>query len=139
MTISTVDVINSALREINVISEQDTADANQGAYALSRLNQMMSVWKEDSIDVGYFSLANTSGDCPIPEYAELAVILGLAIACASKFGATISQELASVASSSVSSLRRKLISEGLDNADMTFLPRGAGHFGNSYDIENDTF
>jgi hypothetical protein len=106
MTIATLDVINAALREINVLSETDTASAEQGSDAVDKLNRMMSIWKSDSIDVGYFSLANTNGDCPIPEYAELAVINGLAITLAPRYGASASPELVAVTDSAISSLIR---------------------------------
>lgn len=137
MTIATLDVINAALREINVLSETDTASAEQGSDAVDKLNRMMSIWKSDSIDVGYFSLANTNGDCPIPEYAELAVINGLAITLAPRYGASASPELVAVTDSAISSLRRKLISEGLTNTDMSHLPRGQGHYNRGYDISSD--
>lgn len=138
MTITTLEVIEDALRDINVISEVDNASPEQGKYGRRKLNQMMALWLEDSIDVGYFSQPNTSNDCPIPEYAELAVISGLAIVLAPKYGATVSQELVSVANSAIASVRRKLISESLDNTDMSHLPRGQGHYHNGYDILTDS-
>jgi len=138
MAITTLAVIEAALRDINVIGSVDSAAPEQGTYGVQRLNQMMAVWKEDSIDVGYFSLEDTNGDCPIPEYAELAVISGLAIAMAGRYGATLSQENIAVADTSITTLKRKLISESLTNTDMTHLPRGTGKYWYGYDITNDT-
>ena len=135
---TTLEVIEDALREINVLAENDTASPEQGEYGRRTLNRMMALWREDSIDLGYFSQPNTSNDCPIPEYSETAVIAGLAIVLAPKYGATVSNELVAVANSAIASVRRKLISESLDNTDMSHLPRGQGHYHNGYDILTDT-
>ncbi len=130
-------IIEDALREINVISEVDTASPEQGSYALRKLNQMMELWKESDIDIGYFSQNSTTDTIPIPDWAELGVTQGLAIVCASKYGATVSAELAAVADAAISIIKRKMISEKLDNTDMSHLPRGQGHFSSGYDITTD--
>ena len=41
MAITNLKVIEDALRDINVISEIDSASFEQGSYALRKLNQMM--------------------------------------------------------------------------------------------------
>ena len=134
---TTLDIIEDALREINVISEVDSASAEQGSYALRKLNQMMALWEERDIDnLGWYAQPDTTGTIPIPDYAELAVTTALAVAIAPKYGATVSPELAAVASSAFSTVQRKSISEKLTNADMSHMPLGDGHY--RYDIETDS-
>jgi hypothetical protein len=131
-------IIDDALREINVLNEVQNASSEQGEQSLRKLNQMMELWKEDSLDVGWFEQADTTDTAPIPDYATTAVTLALAIRCASQYGATVSQELIATADYAISRLRRKLIKEKLDNTDMSHLPEGSGHWGNRYDITTDT-
>lgn len=133
----TIDLINDALREINVISEVQTASAEQGAYALRKLNQMMELWKENDIDFGWYKLPDTNGVVPIPDWAEVAVTLTLARDCAPKYGASLSLESASVGANAYNVVLRKSISEKIDNADMTHMPEGAGHNRARYNIEVD--
>lgn len=137
MSITNLELINDALRDINVISEVDDASPEQGKYAIRKLNQMMELWKEMDINIGYFSQPDTTGNCPIPDWAELGVTASLSVVCASKYGRSISAELAAVASVSINMIKRKSISEMLENADMSHLPRGSGHFSSGYDITTD--
>lgn len=137
MSITNLQLITDALRDINVISEAETPSADQGAKALRRLNQMMELWKEQSLDVGYFAQSSTADDCPIPDWTELAVTNALSIALAPGFGATVSAELVVMADSSINGVRNRIVAEGLDNTDMSHLPRGTGHYGQGYNITND--
>ena len=137
MSITNLQVIEDALREINVISEVDNASAEQGKYALRKLNQLMEVWRENDVEVGYYKQTSTSGTCPIPDWAELGVTCALAVAIAPKYGASVSQETAVVADAAMGMISRKSISEKLDNADMSHMPHGSGRFGSGYNIETD--
>lgn len=132
-----VTIIQDALRDINVISEIDTASAEQGSFCLRRLNQMMEVWKEQDIDIGWFAQTSTTDTIPIPDWAELGVTSSLAIACAPNYGASISVELAAIADITVSTILRKSLAEKQENADMSFLPVGAGR-GIRHNILTDT-
>ncbi len=123
-----LEIIEDALRDIGVISEIESASAEQGQFALRRLNLIMETWKEDDIDIGYFAQTSTVDTVPIPDWAELAVVSALAVAIAPKFGASISPELAVVIDNSVNTLKRKVLSEKLTGADMSHLPVGAGKF-----------
>jgi len=134
-----LEIIDDALREINVISEVGTASAEQGKFGLRKLNQMMALWRETmDIDLGYFSQSTTGGTSPLPEWSELAVTTGLAIAMAPKYGASISQELAAVASSAVGSVQTKLIVEKKKGVDLSYLPVGSGHYGRGSNILTDS-
>lgn len=139
MSITNAQLINDALRELNVISEVDTASSEQGTYALRKLNQMMEIWRENGIEVGYFAQTTTTDTCPIPDWAEGAVTLSLALVCAPKYGASISGEMAAAGDQAMTMVQRKAINESLQNTDMSHLPIGAGHIGDGYyDINTDS-
>jgi len=138
MPTTNLDLINSALREINVIAENQDASPEQGKQCLRKLNAMLEMWREVDIDFGWFAQSSTAGTAPVPLYAEMAVWTNLAIACAPQYGATVSAELATVADSSYRFLLAKAQREKLDNADMSHMPQGSGHSGGkSYDIYTD--
>lgn len=131
-------VIARALREINVINEVQSPTAEQGTQALDKLNSMMEAWKEDSLDVGYFEQTTTTDTCPIPDYAEGAVIMALALECAPQYGTSLSGEALGKLNYYMKLLRRKIINEKLDNADMSHLPAGAGRWHGRWDIVSDS-
>ena len=136
--LTNTQVITRALREINVINEAQTPTAEQGTQALEKLNSLMEAWKEDSLDIGYFEQTSTADTCPIPDYAEGAVIHALAMEIAPQYGATISGETIAKVQYYMRLLRRKIINENLDNTDMTHLPAGQGRWAGRYDIASDT-
>lgn len=126
MSLTNADLIGDALRELNVISEIQTASPEQGAHALRKQNQMLAKWKEDGLDLGYFPQTITSDVCPIPDYAELGVTLSLAIAVASNYGATVSMELAANAMSAYDTILRTAVSAALPVGRMLNRPCGEG-------------
>ena len=134
MTITNSQLIKDALREINVLNEIDPLQPEMGAECLRRLNQMMESFKESSVDVGYFKQTSTTDNCPIPDWSVLGLTIALAVALASKYGASVSAETAAIGAGEMGMIRRKLISEKLDNVDMTHMPIGQGHYGRGYDI-----
>ena len=133
-----LQIISRALRELNVIAENQNASTEQGSQCLVKLNNMLELWKEQGIDFGWYKQSSTAGTAPIPEAHELAVTTNLAIVCASQYGATVSQELATVADKTYGIILAKAQREELDNVDMSHLPEGAGHYGNRYDINTDS-
>ena len=132
-----LELIARALREINVIAENQQPSTEQGTQCLAKLNNLMELWKEADIDFGWSKQSSTTGTAPVPEVYELAVTTNLAIVCASQYGATVSQELATVADRTYGVILRKAQKEELENVDMSHLPEGSGHYGNRYDINTD--
>jgi len=134
-----LSVIDDALRDINVISEVENASAEQGSFALRKLNQMMDLWRETKdIDLGYFNQTSTSGTIPVPDWSLLAVTSGLSIALAPKYGATVSNELIAVADSSIKGVQSKLQIEKKKGVDLSYLPVGSGHYGRGNNILTDS-
>jgi len=138
MAYTNLDVINGALREINVIAENQNASSEQGSQCLAKLNELMEMWKEVGIDFGWFEQSTTAGNAPIPDYARTAVRTSLAILCSSQYGASVSMELASVADRAYGILLSKAQREQLENMDMGHMSQGSGWYGsNRYDINTD--
>jgi len=138
MSIAVLTIIDDALREINVISEVGTASSEQGEFALRKLNQMMDLWRETkSVDVGYFSLSATTETAAIPDWAVLAVTLALATACASKYGASVSMELGTIAADAFGGVQTRCILDQKRGVDLSYLPVGSGNLGRGNDIRND--
>lgn len=131
-------IIEDALREINVISEIDSASAEQGSFCLRRLNQMMEVWREDGAEIGYFTQSTTTDTIPIPDWAELGVTAALAIAIAPTYSATVSAELVAIAAAASTMITRKSLAERQQGADMRHLPAGSGNFFRSRNILTDS-
>lgn len=138
MAYTNLDVINGALREINVIAENQNASAEQGTQCLAKLNELMEMWKEVGVDFGWFEQSSTADNAPIPDYARTAVRSSLAIMCASQYGASVSVELAAVAKRSYRVLLSKAQREQLENMDLSHMPAGSGKFGEGYDINSDS-
>lgn len=55
-----IDFITDPLRQLGIISEIATPSAEQGADALTKLNDMMASLLEDGIDLGYNPKATTA-------------------------------------------------------------------------------
>lgn len=139
MAYTIVKLIDGALREINVIAENQNASPEQGNQCLEKLNELLEMWKEVGIDFGWYEASSTAGDAAIPDYARTAVRTNLAILCASQFGASVSQELVAVADRTYGFLLSKFQREQLDNRDFSHMPAGSGKFGDGqYDINTDS-
>lgn len=134
MTITTHQLIFDAYADINVVADGDTLPAAKGSAGLRKLNQMMELLKEKSVDIGYYAQATTTGNCPIPDWAEMSITNLLSAMLAPRNGASLSMELAVIIDDTVNALKRKMISERMDNADMSHMPIGEGVFGGRYDI-----
>lgn len=126
MSITNADLIADSLRELCVISEIQTPSAEQYAHALRKLNQVMAKTLEDGVEIGFYPQTLASDTCPIPEYAELGVTLLLAIALASNYGATVSQELGATAASAFETILRTSILARMPVGRMLNRPRGEG-------------
>jgi hypothetical protein len=128
-----LEVIGDALKEISVIAETQSPSAEQGAYGLRKLNEMLEAWTEDGIELGYFAQSDTTADCPIPAYAVRAVKACLSREVAPHYSAQITQELAAKINDAYLALLRKSLVEAAEPADMDHMARGSG-FGTWTDI-----
>jgi hypothetical protein len=129
-----LEVIGDSLRELGVISETETASAEQGTHGLRKLNDLLEAWTEDGIELGYFAQSLTADDCPVPNWALRAVKLCLAPEIATAYGAKVSPELGVKIDDAYTALLRKSQVENLPEANMDHMPRGSGSFGSTTDI-----
>jgi len=137
MSVTNLEIINRALRELNVINEREDASPEQGKQCLAKLNGLMAMWQEVGIDFGWSRQTSTAGTAPIPELHEIGVHSNLAVLCASQYGASVSTECATVADRCYNLLLSKATREALENVDMSHMPQGTGHEGAGYDINSD--
>jgi len=122
------EIISDALREIGVIAQGAVADAAKAKEALRTLNRMAAVWAVNGIDIGYFSQTETTADCPVPEWAELAVISLLAANLAPHYGQSVSMELAGKAAFSYEQLQRESVKLNMKEMSMSKLNGGSGRY-----------
>jgi hypothetical protein len=126
MSITNVQLIGDALRELNVISEIQTPSPEQGAHALRKLNQMMAEWEEAGVRLEYFAQTIMSEDCPIPAYAESGVTAHLATRIAGTYGAEVSIATAAAATRGYETILRTAMNAALPVSLMLTRPRGSG-------------
>ena len=121
-----LEIIDDALKDINVLQINDSADGEQGSFCLRRLNQMMEAAKESDFDLGWFSQSATTDTIPIPDWAEFGVTAMLAVSIAPHYGASVTQETANNANVFGQIIQRKSQVEKQTGADMSHLPAGSG-------------
>ena len=128
-------IIDFALGKIGVIEAGETANATDSATTLTVLNTMMAEWRERSMDLNWFTQDTLTDTAPIPEWAEEGVKSNLAVRAATDFRANVTPALLTEAMTGRRTIGNTLISQELDNADMSHLPWGDGRT-SQYDIEN---
>ena len=138
MAYTNVDLIGDSLREIGVLSEIETASAEQGAHGLRKLNQMMAERSELADYMGWFRQTSTGDNCPITEDWESYVMCALAARLAPNYGATVSTELAAQIVDAESRLLRAYTNSNLPELDMSNRPRAEGSYSRRGRILTDT-
>ena len=126
MSYTNIDLIGDALRELGVISEVETASAEQGAHALRKLNQMMAEWGPLADYLGWFRQSLTSDNAPLTEDYEGIVMVALATRLAPNYGATVSSELGAQLEAGWNRLLRAYALANLPEADLSNRPRATG-------------
>lgn len=124
-----IEVIGDALKDLNVIAETQVPSAEQGAYCLRQLNDMLESWTESNIELGYFAQSSPTDTCPIPAWAVAGVKAKLAARVATHYGAAISPELVQKIREDFGLIERKCMEERLKPARMDHLPSGEGWIG----------
>jgi len=128
VAITNTDLIADSLRELGVINEIQAPSAEQAAFALRKLNQIMAQLDLDDLNFQYFPQAtgDLGNNCPIPAAAELAITYMLAIAQASNYGKTVSQELGTMAANAWETVMSAIVAQQLPQATVVNRPNGAG-------------
>ncbi|MCC7462099.1 MAG: hypothetical protein IT480_06500 [Gammaproteobacteria bacterium] len=109
-----IELIADALRQIGVLDENEAPSAEQGEQGLRRLNQLMATWAQTDLTFpSWFPQTSQSEECPIPDWAELAVTSALSIALAGAYGVSVSEELVAIADGSRYAILRTRINQQL--------------------------
>ena len=131
------ELINLALGKIGVIEAGESANATDSSTALGVLNRMMAEWRERSMDFNWFTQDTLGDTVPIPKWAEEGVIANMAKRAATDFRVPLTAELIDEADKGRRTIGNTLITQSLDNTDMSHLPQGTGRY-SLYDIETDS-
>lgn len=127
------ELIADGLRKLGVIRMDEAPDDTQAAQALTRLNQVMAMNAEETLNfpswVGQTDLTATA---PLPEWSRLYVSSALAIALAPDYGISISPELAALHDSARTMALRKKLNEQLQPVEINTLPIAEGELRSKY-------
>lgn len=118
------EIIDKALQELGVLDNGDSATTSDSNDMLDILNGMMLSWVVSDMDVGYAPQDTLSDTCPIPRWAEQAVISNLAVNAAPTFELSVTAELAVKASNGHNLVSRTVMNSTLQEANMSHLPQG---------------
>lgn len=122
MATTVIEIIEAALRLINVIDEEETPSPEQGIKGLHILNDMLADAYSDGIDLGWRPIADAdiSVDAPLATQDVRAVKLWLAIESAPHFGVEPLPTLKELGSDAYGKLAKRAIK--FSESDVSGLP-----------------
>ena len=126
-----LDVITAAYRGANIIDERATPSGTQGATGLQLLNDMMSDWEADGVELGYFPQTSVSATIPVEEENLRGIKANLIRAVAADAGFELSSEAIRIAVLTYARLQKRTTEEVHTNFD--HMPGGGHH---RYNINN---
>jgi hypothetical protein len=132
MSTTCTALISMSLRKLGVLRETETATAEQAAGGLAQLNLFLASLHKDGIDLGAYPVS-LSAAIPLEDWAVLPVAYNLAILLAPDYGATVSSELAAMATSGMRLLEKAQVKPRTLSFDQ--LPTGMGAYYNIYTDE----
>ncbi len=131
-----LDIITESLRDIGVISEVATPSAEQGAIAVTKLNELMASLEEDGIDFGWPQIASTTDTVVIPLAHRATIKALLAIRLAPMYaGSSVPAVVASIADSGYTRLLGQAVSAQIERSQSDTLPLGQNSL-TDYNIQN---
>lgn len=127
MSKTNLQIIEGALRKIMLLDENETATIDQANTGLDFLNQMMAMWNETAYSLNFPPQDTLADTCPIPAFAEMAVISNLAVNIAPSLEMEVPQSVETQADRQLKYIKNILLNQKLKTADTSNLPRGAGN------------
>ncbi len=118
-----LDVITDALRKANIINVRQTPSGTQGANGLTLLNDMMSDWQEDGIELGFFPQTSLSATIPVEDKHLRGIKANLARAEAADHGIELSSEAVRIAELTHARLAKSTTEEF--STDFSHMPGGS--------------
>ena len=128
-----LDVITEALRIANIIRETEVPAAAQSTQALTVLNDMLSDWRKDGIELGYYPQSALGGTIPLQDEDLLGVKYNLADMIVGRYGGALTPKNAEVARKSKARLEKRTTE--VVESDFSHLPAGSARA--SYNINTD--
>lgn len=104
-----ITFITDAYRMGGIIAETATPSAEQGAKAVTRLNDMMASLAEDGIDVGYNPKTNTADTVEFPAGYVAGLKAMLAVILCSEIGFDVPATTAAIASDGYDKMLRQAV------------------------------
>lgn len=121
------EIVKAALEEIGLASYEFDITPEELETALKRLDSMIAAWEAKGVRIGYaFGNSDEDQDTGIPQYAEEAVFLSLAIRLAPGYGKMVSGETKRAARDAYSYLLKAAAMPDQQQYP-SILPRGAGN------------
>lgn len=130
------EVIQDALGLIGV-TDDFTLTAEYGALGLRAMNDLLTMWEANNVDVGYFEQSSLTDDNPVNPENLMAVKYNLAIALAPYFSKQPSAALVALATKTYGHLLRKEQVSRLEPVTTEHAPLGE-NWGGRYNILTDS-
>lgn len=122
------ELITRALRRIGVLSEVETASAEQSTQGIQMLNDLMADWEQEGVSLGYYEQTSLTDDTPIPDHARAAVIYYLSFALAPEYGKQVSAEMYGAGQKSYDRLIREAVLQNMRESTLEKLPAGESSY-----------
>jgi hypothetical protein len=130
------EVLQDALGLIGV-TDDFNMPPEHGALALRAMNDMLTMWEANGVDVGYFEQDNLTDDNPVDAEYLLAVKYNLAIILSPYYSKEPSSALIAIARDAYKALLRKEQDSRLEPVDTHNAPQGES-WGSGYNIFTDS-
>lgn len=121
-TLTVNDVLTQSLKEIRVIRATQTISADQLQDGIKTLNQMMSDWQADGIELGWYPVTGGSDTLRIEAENDAAVMFNLSVELAGQYGANL--QPSTIASANRKFTRLEKSTTEIVESDIDHLPRG---------------
>lgn len=92
-----LDIITEAYRKANIINDREVLNSRQSSQGLTLLNDMMSDWQEDGIELGYFPQTSINDTFPVEDKHFRGVKYNLALGVAGDNGVVAPEEARRIA------------------------------------------
>lgn len=130
MMATNLDVITVAFRKANIVHERETLTSTQSAQGLELLNDMMSDWEEDGIELGFYPQTSLAAIIPAEDKHLRGIKYNLARAVAADYSVDLAAEARRIAELTFARLAKSTTEE--IETDFSHMPLGRR---GSFDIQ----
>jgi hypothetical protein len=104
--VKAIDLITSSFRKANIVNEQETPSAEQGAKGLESLNDLLLFMESDGLIIGSLPLVSQDDELTVADAVASAMKDVLAVMLCRDHGVEVSAELAVLAERSEKIIER---------------------------------